>query len=479
MALILDSTGVNTANVNSDSELQVQLSKVLGKAGLAVVTGQPHDGAAGLAKVQRPVLASIENRLAVGMDNVLWDDAFSGGNVNITRYLTAQTTMTVAQTGGGLTLNNGGSVATTTGAYFKTDRSFPVMGNSPTTLDFSFALALTPQSQNIIEIGFGIPAAANPYAPTDGIYMQIDTAGALQLVANFNGTPTTSGAITFSWTANRFYHGEIVSHRDRAELWLDGVLYAAISRSAASTAGSLSLIHSAPLYARMINNAATSGAQKLILASWSVAINDINAVRLWATAAGGMGLNSMNAPDGVAAGSTANFSNSAAPTSATLSNTAAGYTTLGGNWQFAAVAGAETDYALFGYQVPAISTTQPGRNLIIRGVRIEAFNMGAAVATTPTLLNWTLGIGSTAVSLATADSGTAATRAPRRIPLGTQSFPIAAAIGANVSPVDINFDAPILAAPGTFVHIILKMPVGTATASQIVRGMVAVNGYWE
>lgn len=48
-----------------------------------------------------------------------------------------------------------------------------------------------------------------------------------------------------------------------------------------------------------------------------------------------------------------NHTNSTAPTSATLSNTAAGYTTLGGRFQFAAVAGAATDYALFGFQVPA------------------------------------------------------------------------------------------------------------------------------
>jgi len=53
----------------------------------------------------------------------------------------------------------------------------------------------------------------------------------------------------------------------------------------------------------------------------------------------------------------ANYANSAAPASATLSNTAAGYTTLGGQFQFAAVAGAETDYALFAYTVPAASVS--------------------------------------------------------------------------------------------------------------------------
>ena len=479
MATLQNAGATQTADVNTDNELTIALAKALGKAGLAALAGQVHDGATGLAKLQRTVLASIENRLAVGVDNMLWDDVFAGVNINLSRYLAIQTTMTAVQGSGFLTLNGGASVATTVGALHKTYRTFPILGNFPTTVDFTFALALVPQAQNIIEIGLGLPAAAFPFAPTDGIYMLIDTAGALQLACNFNGVSTTSGAITFSWTANRFYHGEIVVHRDRAELWIDGALIGAVNRSSANTAGSLSLIQSAHLYERLINNAATAGAQKLLLSSWSVAINDAAANRPWATALGGMGLNAINLPDGVAAGSSSNFVNSSAPSSATLSNTAAGYTTLHGNWQFAAVAGAETDYALFGYQVPLPSTTQPGKNLIIRGVHIEAFDTGAAVLTTPTLLNWSLGLGSTAVSLATADSGTTGTRGARRIPLGSQSFAVGTGVGATVPPVDVNFDAPMICEPGTFVHIILKMPVGTATASQVIRGTVAVNGYWE
>jgi len=41
---------------------------------------------------------------------------------------------------------------------------------------------------------------------------------------------------------------------------------------------------------------------------------------------------------------TANYAPTSAPASATLSSAAAGYATLGGQFQFLAVAGAETDY---------------------------------------------------------------------------------------------------------------------------------------
>jgi hypothetical protein len=234
MALIKDLTGANAANVNTDSELQVQLTKTVGKAGFANLNTEIHDGVVGTTKLQRVVKSTIENRLEVGTDTILWDDVFTGANINLTKYFSIQTTMTTAQTGGAITLNSGASIATTTAAMLRTYRTFPISNNFPTTLDFVFSLSLTPQSQNIIEIGLGLPAAANPYAPTDGIYMLIDAAGALQLVANFNGSTTTSGAITFTWAANRFYHMEIVCHNNRAELWIDQSLYGSVARPTAS-----------------------------------------------------------------------------------------------------------------------------------------------------------------------------------------------------------------------------------------------------
>ena len=67
----------------------------------------------------------------------------------------------------------------------------------------------------------------------------------------------------------------------------------------------------------------------------------------------------------------------------------------------------------------------------------------------------------------------------KRIALGNQVFPIAAAIGAQATRIDVNLDAPVVVNSGEFVHVILKMPLGTATASQIIRGVVGFNGYFE
>lgn len=164
----------------------------------------------------------------------------------------------------------------------------------------------------------------------------------------------------------------------------------------------------------------------------------------------------------------ANWANSTAPTAATLSNTAAGYAKLGGLWSAAALASADTDYALFAYQVPA------GNRLFITGINISATIItGAANATTATILQWGLGVNSTAVSLATASTG------PDKVALGMQSVIAAAAIGVQVGPaIDVVFPTPHVVEPTCFAHIILTIPLMTATASEVLRGCVNVNGYF-
>jgi hypothetical protein len=484
MATLQNASGTNTADVNTNSELTVALTKVLANAGYANLLGENHDGLAGLPALRRSIYVSPEKRLGIGQDSVLWDDALSySATQNLRKYFANSATMTGLVTAGAYTLNNGGSTAVGAAYSLRTYRTFPVLGNFPTLLDFWFSLAVVPQAQNSVEIGLGIPNGTITSAPLDGIYMQIDTAGALQLICNYNGTTTSSGAIalpaSLAWTANRQYHAEIIIHSDRAELYFDQILIGQVARSSANVVGAMAQSQTGHLFARLHNVAATAAGQKLNIARWAVTLGDGGFMRPWNAMRIGLGDNLFSTPDGIATAALDNIANSTAPTSAALSNTAAGYTTLGGNFQFAAVAGAETDYALFGYQVPALSVTQPGKNLMVTGIDIDSFNMGAAVATTPTLLNWYVGIGASAVSLATVDSAT--TRAPHKKALGAQSFPIGAAIGARADRfVSADFSqSPLMIEQSAYLHIILRMPVGTATAAQIIRGGVTVKGYFE
>ena len=140
-----------------------------------------------------------------------------------------------------------------------------------------------------------------------------------------------------------------------------------------------------------------------------------------------------------------------------------------------APAGAETDFAIFGFQVPAAAAGSMNRNLLVRKIRISAINIGAAVATTATVIAWGVGVGSSGASLATAEGAT--TRAPRRLPIGMQSWVVGAAIGAQAPDIELDCsDAPLLVEPGTYLHIIARVVIGTATASQQIRGTVSVVG---
>jgi len=75
-------------------------------------------------------------------------------------------------------------------------------------------------------------------------------------------------------------------------------------------------------------------------------------------------------------------------------------------------------------------------------------NIGAAVATTATTIQFSLGYGNNAVSLAAGEG--AATKASRRISLGFMTWPVGAAIGSQpqMGPIFLDLgDAPILLIP--------------------------------
>jgi hypothetical protein len=165
---------------------------------------------------------------------------------------------------------------------------------------------------------------------------------------------------------------------------------------------------------------------------------------------------------------TANHANSTVPATASLSNSAAGYTTLGGKFLFAAAAAAETDYALFAYQVPST------HRLVLNGVAISSA-VAVALTTTASLLEWGLGINATAVDLSTTDSGS--TFGPRRIPLGSQGFVASAAAGVLGADLRRTFKNPLLVEPSRYVHTILRIPVGAATGT--FRGEVTFDGWFE
>lgn len=464
----------NLADVDDNGYLKVNLPTILSAAGYTSIVNEVDAGAVTGVRLQRPSDASQDYRTRVGLDKILWQDTFNHTVLNTSRYIGVTSTQTIALAGGFMTLNAGSSVASGAVSRVQTFKTFSLFGTYPLYLDFKLKFSSALQANNVIEFGIGL--AATTAAPTDGVFFRA-TGGQLNGVINNNGSEITVSNI-FTPSNNGVNHYLIVVGMDAVEFWVDDVLCGTIDVPV--SLGSPCQSNSLPLLIRNYNATVVTTAQQLNISQISVTLGDMDSGKDWATTMVTNGQSSISATDGQAAAQTANYANSVAPASAALSNTTAGYATLGGQFQFVAVAGAETDYALFAYLNPIATAAIPGKTLVITGVRIDTFNMGAAVATTPTTLQWAIAVGGTAVTLITTDSATAGTRAARRLTLGAQTLAVGTAIGGGANQnIDVDFGAPLMVESGSYCHIILKMPVATATGSQIVRGIVMINGYFE
>lgn len=469
------SNSAGKANVDAGYNLQVALSNTPAYIGGVRMFSENDPGTETGSPALKSPETSLDFRLRVGNDAVWDDENFNYTAQNFTKHRYTSTTLTATWAGGFLN-TNGASVTTTgTAVQVSTYRHFPIQGQGGLYCETAFALSNTPVTNWTLDVGMMTLAAAGTSLPTDGVYFRVNSTGVFGVVNN-NGTEQATSVFDFTPAINQVYNYIIAITDHQVDFWIDDVLYASVSRP--TSAGAVVYAGSLPWAVRHHHTGTTSGVIQAKIANYAIATQDIDNNRLWATNKSGQGLSSIVNPSGGAAGITANYANSAAPASATLSNTTAGYATLGGQFQFAAPAGAVTDYALFAFLNTAPTTSITGRNLIVRGVWIDTWVTGAASATTPTLLQWAIAVGSTAVSLATTDG--AATRLPKRLALGAQSIAVGTPIGGQADRrLDVNLDAPLVVEPGTYLHIILKVPVGTATASEVIQGVVGINGYWE
>lgn len=403
--------------------------------------------------------------LGIALNAARLSESFEATTTNPLRWLVTATTMAATQTTvGGLLINSGAITTINTGYMIKSTQWFQKTQRMP--LHTKIRLRIVPFNNSVAEWGF-IDASTFNGANTTGAYWQKLSNGDVRPVVTFNGSDITGSNISGSLNSSNYYTFDVVMDDDAATFFCqDTTTGTLISKQAIKlplTGARLLSSTAIPVGVRLYNTAvAPATAPQLIVTDITVVTLDSDynypASHLFAM----QGRSGYENPHTGA--QLATFANSAAPSNATLSNTAAGYATLGGLFSFAAVGGAATDYALFGVQIPSPA------NFICTGIDIETWNTGAAVATTPTLLVWGLATGLTAVSLATASHA--------RMPIGSQSFPVGAAVGAKAERITKQFNTPVFCPAGRFLDVILRMPVGTATASQVIQGMVNVEGYF-
>lgn len=477
------------ADVDSDNQLFVRTHTDPTKAGAIALFSENDAGTLTGARYLKSPETSVDYRLRTGTDTVLFTDNFNATtqNTNVWSYVFA--TLTAAQPGAG-TVNFSAVQGTTSahGALMRTWQYFPLVNTGPLAVEFTGGMFGTPLvSGEVWLAGLGVPSAAIT-RPTDGVWFKLTSAGLVGVIA-FNGTEVETGVMVAfgSIPLDTMTKYTMVVGEREIEFWINDKLGAEIEIPAGN--GTPWLAASAPVFMQKYNTGAVSNTNTMRVARVGVTLMDINTSRPWSVSNSVMGQLAYAGQNGhtmgttQAVGTVTTGSTPQLPTSAAGSNTAANTTGLGGTGAINAAVGAATDFIANAYQNPTPTINISGRNLVIKGVRISTINTGAAVATTPTTLSWTLAFGHTAVSLATTETAsfaTATTHAPRRLQLGYQSVPVGAAVGALYSPdIYMGFDSPIVIRPGEFIAMVMKIVVGTATASQTITFSITYDGNFE
>lgn len=428
---------------------------------------------------------SADYRLRVGTDTMLYDHTPAETSPDTTRLkISGITTMTTAMASGQITLN--ASAASTVSGNFvswSTNRVFRVRGASTLYVEVELSVTTPPIANQVIEFGLFQPVAGTQ--PADGVWFQIDSSGVKGTI-NYNGTLTQTGVLA-SVVANTLYHFVLSIADHEVEFWRDNILLAEVDVPVGQAAPCLTDSLPCTIMQRNSGTVSASGQASAKIGNICVSAGDLAYYKPFSAQMAGMGHMGYQAQAGATMGTSAAYPNATAATTLTgtaLSQTVVNATGLGGQANItAAVAG--IDGIITAYHVPTGSATQPPRNLTITGIKISGVNVGAAVATTASVLAWSLAFGATGgtiPSLAQAEAValTAATaKSWRRIPLGFHSWAVGAAVGATATDIVMRFDSPVVVHPGEWIASVAKFIVGTATASQVIHCHVTFDAHFD
>lgn len=423
-------------------------------------------------KIARTLRASSIGTLRTSDDSLFLYDSYEGTARDSNKWIEALASFTTAQAlATGLTLNNGASTTTAQGALESSHRQFPIIPRCG--LIFRTRLRNTGASNQVCEFGFGDTSSATTAVVNNGAFFRKDGAGSLQGVLSMNGAEVQSTVMTAPATTDyAIYEVYLEDSRVTFQIMSSaGALISAVTMEVGATVARLFAVTHLPCFHRIWNNGTAGAGGQLIINQTVVVLVDSLSQRDYQVGQSGMSYSSLTSP--TAYTQLANWSNSAAPTTRTLSNTAAAETTLGGLLVANSIAGGNTDLIMFGWQNPSPYTFH------ITGIFIPPpLNQVVAVATTATIFAYFLALNSSAVSLATA-----APYAPMRIALpGVHTAAVALAANNLFSGPQIQmFDTPIGSVqPGRFLHIGCRELVGTATATETyLWAGVGVTGFFE
>lgn len=394
-----------------------------------------------------------------------------GATLNSRVLYTLLNTQTAVQTVQGLTLNASNLTTINTNAQINTFKMIPVHMKAPLMIRLrakftQFGVANTNGE-------FGLATVATPLGLTanlNGAYWRLDSAGVMPVLA-INGVVIAVGTnISAQLSNTNFYHWGVLKDDDSISFTCQntttGQLVARQTlRIPAGQQKMFNVSHVQP-YVRVWNAAVapTFGCQ-CVMSELTAGMLDCNFNLTAPQIATSIGLGSEQGPTNYT--TTSNLLNSAVAPTTIPSNATATATTLDGAIRMAAPAGGVTDLALFTYQVPAPYQYRNKR------VRVSVKNLGAAVATTATQIDFYLCVNSPGVTLV---------GSLNRKHIGTQTFPVGSAIGSAAfeGPIELNLsEADMITEAGRYNILVARISTGTATASQVLEIHYTNLGHFE
>jgi hypothetical protein len=463
--------GTYNAGVTAANQLQVVTPTTEAQAGFAAMSSEVDAGSVLPAgRTMRAAYINDDYQLSTTLDVLLFSEAFVGSALNVFQWFQSTSTYTIAVLSGFAQTNSGGSVATGS-CVISSYNQFPLIPGNTTFFNFAARTTAGEATSKTIEMGVGFVTAGTP--STDGAFFQWNGSSFSAVVINNSVSATQAVTMPTNSVTHNF---TIAVSSDNVEFWIDDILVASIPSNAPDDSSIRP--GSAPVFIRQYGTATVSAVSRIEVSEISVQVHGNTMFRDQAGASSYAGGNINTGQTGFATlTSQGNYVNSTDPAPVTLSNTTAGFSTLGGNFAFNAPAGAAQDNILFAFQVPAGSVTTAARTLHMTGINIETFNTVLAGAAGLHAFVWYVAFGATSVTLATV-ADAAGVIATRRLAIGGQSFPTLAPIGFKAEAIRHTFDTPIVVRPGQYLHVIVKCLVGTATPTQVFRGTVGINGYY-
>jgi hypothetical protein len=469
-------TSGNVAEVDANNNIKVTLPTNSDQSGFVQLAGTLSGAADPAGLITEELRSSAQGRLSVGAPVLLMNEFFNNTTLNSAVFTAPVTTMTVTVASGTLNLNASAITTINTVARVSTYAHFPFQADFATYATWDMLLTQTPQTNTVIEAGFGIATASS--APTDGAFFRYDTTGTLKGVVNTNGSELMTAALTTP-TTGVMHRYKVVVENDRVFFYINGICQGVID-----TPNNLGFPLNAPaqpFFARIYNGGvAPSVANVVRLGYIYVGLQDaIGLGRDNATINALQGRMGSQGQTGQTMGSTALLTNSlAAGAGAAATNTTAALGSgLGGQFSVLPTLAAGTDGIISSYQNPLPTSAIPAKTLYIKGVRVQGV-VTTVLAGGPVVYEYTLAYGHNAVSLATTESATG--KAPRRVPIGIESFAATAAVGTVGSNAGqyMAFTAPIAVMPGEFVQVTAKN-FGTVTTTGVITIIVTFDAYWE